>query len=463
MGLRPRFSGTSASQQYERHRPLADSVCRRRCRTSYTVSYFDTRRADRRHEIAYPFKLMGKPDPVVCIVGAGPAGLALAHLLRRANIAFVVLERQNAEGRRTITKAGMIEPRTIELLRSHGLADTILKRGARNGVCEFRADGSAFVLDYGRLTNGPGHYVYPQHELVDDWAEELSATSGEIHFGVRVTAIEQDARGATVTATVEATEQQTTFRSEIVAVCSGAGSEPTIGGASIATVEVSYPVRWIAVIASVLPTSQHTIYGLHRRGFAGQMRRSATMTRYYLEVPRTDSLDDWPDDRVWAELQERLGVAGQPPLAEGKLVERDILDLRAFVREPMQHGRVFLVGDAAHLVTPAGGKGMNMAIQDAVELAAGLRDQYAGAGTGNRLARYSATRLPVVWQYEEFSNFMLSLLHSERAPAEQTSALRLDSQGLGFANRLHRARLDRVLNDPHFSHWFAYAYAGVDE
>src|SRR5262245_6106052 len=319
----------------------------------------------------------------------------------------------------------MIEPRTVELLRSHGLADTILKRGARNGVCEFRTDSKAFVLDYGRLTNGPGHYVYPQHQLVDDWAEELRATNGEIHFGVRVTAVEQDAYGAIVGAIVEATGQQAMFRSEIVAVCSGAGSGPTIGGATIATVEFSYPVRWIAVIANVSPTSQHTIYGLHRRGFAGQMRRSATMTRYYLEVPRADALDDWTDDRVWAELQERLKVAGQPPLVEGRLIERDILDLRVFVREPMQHGRVFLVGDAAHLVTPAGGKGMNMAVQDAVELAAGLRERYAGAGSGDRLARYSTTRLPVVWQYQEFSNFMLSLLHSERAPAGQTSPLRL--------------------------------------
>jgi p-hydroxybenzoate 3-monooxygenase len=403
-----------------------------------------------------------KPVPLVCIVGAGPAGLALAHLLQRVNITFVVLERQNPQAHRAVTKAGMIEPRTVELLRSHGLADTILKRGARNGVCEFRADGKAFVLDYGRLTNGPGHYVYPQHELVDDWTEELRAAGGEIHFGVRVTAIEQDAHGAIVAAIVEATGHQATFRSEIVAVCSGAGSVPTMGDATIATVEFSYPVRWIAVIASVSPTSQHTIYGLHRRGFAGQMRRSATMTRYYLEVPRADALDDWPDDRVWAELQERLKVAGQPPLVEGRLIERDILDLRVFVREPMQHGRVFLVGDAAHLVTPAGGKGMNMAVQDAVELAAGLRDQYAGRG--ERLARYSATRLPAVWQYEEFSNLMLSLLHSGRALAEQTSTLRIDpEQGLGFANRLRWARLERVLNDPHFSRWFAHAYAGVDQ
>jgi p-hydroxybenzoate 3-monooxygenase len=406
---------------------------------------------------------VGNPDPVVCIVGAGPAGLALAHLLRRANIDFVVLERQGAEAHRARTKAGMIEPRTVDMLRSHGLADTILTRGVRNGVCEFRADGEAFVLDYGALTNGQGHYVYPQHELVDDWTEKLRIAGGDIRFGVRVTGVEQNEHGATVTATVEATEKQTTFRCEVVADCSGAGSELTIGDGSIATFEVSYPVRWMAVIASVSPMSRHTIYGLHRRGFAGQTRRSAAMTRYYLEVSQTDRLDNWPDDRVWAELQERLRVVGQAPLVEGSLVERDLLDLRVLVREPMHHGRIFLVGDSAHLVTPAGGKGLNMAVQDAVELAAGLRDRYAGTGTGGRLARYSATRLPVVWQYEEFSNFMLSLLHAGHAQAEHTSSGSDPGEEASFAHRLRKARLNRVLNDTQFSRWFAHAYAGVDQ
>ena len=407
--------------------------------------------------------LLGDLDPLVCIVGAGPAGLALGHLLRRANISFVVLERLGAEVHRARTKAGMIECRTVELLRSHGLADSILRRGARNGVCEFRADGEVFVLDYGALTNGHGHYVYPQHELVHDWADTLRIAGGEIRFGVRVTGVEQDEHGATVTAIVEPTEKQTTLRCQVVADCSGVGSELTIGGRSPATLGISYPVRWLSVIANVSPMSRHTIYGLHPRGFAGQMRRSATMTRYYLEVPGTDSLADWPDDRVWGELQERLRVAGQPPLVEGRLVERDVVDLRVLVREPMQHGRIFFVGDAAHLVTPAGGKGMNMAVQDAVELAAGLRDRYAGMGAGDRLSRYSETRLPVVWQYEEFSNFMLSLLHAGHAPAEDTSPRFDPGEEAGFAHRLRKARLSRVLNDPRFSRWFAHAYAGVDQ
>src|SRR5262249_14117127 len=159
----------------------------------------------------------------------------------------------------------------------------------------------------------------------------------------------------------------------------------------------------------VPPASDGTIYALHRRGFAGQMHRSATMTRFMLEVPAGEGFQEWPDDRIWAELQERLAAEGRPPLEPGELVERDVLDHRVRVCEAMQQGRVFLAGDAAHLITPAGGKGMNMAIQDAVELAAGLCERYGESGDGRRLAAYSQTRLPSVWRHQEFSNLMLSL------------------------------------------------------
>jgi p-hydroxybenzoate 3-monooxygenase len=357
----------------------------------------------------------------------------------------------------------LIEERTVELLRPHGLAEAILERGAPNGACEFRADGEAFILDYGALSGGLGSYIYPQQELVGDWAAQLVAAGGDVRFGISAVAVEQDEHGASVTAILREAEKPVSVACEVVAVCDGAASE-LAAAAGVATVEESYPFRWLALIAAVPPSNERTIYGLHGRGFAGQMRRSTTMTRYMLEVPLGEGLDDWPDDRIWRELQDRLAVTGLPPLEQGEFVERDVLDLRVRVREPMQLGRVFLAGDAAHLITPAGGKGMNLAIQDALELAAGLSERYSESGSDRRLARYSETRLPVIWRYQAFSNLMLSLMHAGAARDERLASPPDSPAGeASFAYRLRRARLDLLPNDPQFSRWFAHAYAGVDE
>ncbi len=398
----------------------------------------------------------------VCVVGAGPAGLALAHLLHQAKVPFVVLERQQRDELRALTKAGLIEQRVVAALKPYGLADVIINRGSRNGIAEFRSDGEVFVVDYGRLTNdGQGHFVYPQHELVADWAEALVARGGEICFGTRVVQVEQNATGVEVRAVVEPNEAPLAIRSDFVVACDGAGSI-VARAAEVATFAVTHPFRWLAVIAAVAPPTPRSVYGLHRRGFAGQFRRSANSTRYYLEVPGRDTTADWPDDRVWNEIEERMAAPGQPRLVRGDLIEWDFLDLRVRVREPMQSGRIFLAGDAAHMVTPAGGKGMNMAILDVIEVAGGLCEHYGKAGTDDRLAAYSRTRLPEIWRYEEFSNWMLSLLHAGAAFAEYAaSAKDRVANGADFAYRLRRGRLDRMIADPLFARWFARTWAGA--
>jgi p-hydroxybenzoate 3-monooxygenase len=385
------------------------------------------------------------------VIGAGPAGLVLGHLLHRAGIPTVVLERQTAECLRARMKAGMVEDRTVELLRPHGLAAPILERGARNGVCEFRVDGRAFVLDYAALTGGRGHYIYPQQELVGDWADALVAAGGEVRFGARVTAVRQDGDGARVVV-ADPTGVDRELPCEFVACCSGATRDIAIDADDRLVHAEALPFRWLTVIAAVPPSSARTIYGLHRDGFAGQMRRSPEFTRYMLEIPVADGVCDWPDDRVWPELRARLEIDGHPPIEPGRIVERDALDLRVEVREPMQSGRVFFAGDAAHLITPAGGKGMNMAIQDAVELAAGIVEHRAGSS--QRLSRYSAARLPEVWRYQEFSYLMLGLLHS---------GIGSGSDNRSFSYALRRARIERLFDDPAFARWFAHAYAGVDQ
>ena len=248
----------------------------------------------------------------------------------------------------------MIEHRTVELLKPHGLAEGILSRGTRIGTCEFRADGEAFVLDYAALCDGRGHYIYAQQELVGDWAEELLAAGGDIRFGVRATAVEQREDGVVVSVVDAATGSSTTIDCEVVACCDGAAS--TLSGEAD-DVSVAYGFRWLTLIAAVPPSRHGTIYGLHRRGFAGQMHRSPTVSRFMLEVPVTDGFDDWPDDRIWAELQDRLAASGRPPLEPGEFLGHDILDHRVRVCDPMQRERVFLAGDAAHLITPCRRKG----------------------------------------------------------------------------------------------------------
>ena len=397
-------------------------------------------------------RLVEVKGPVVCVVGAGPAGLVVARLLQRAEIAFVVLERQQADRLRARMKAGMIEHRTVEALKGCGLAAPILERGSRIGMCEFRMDGEAFVLDYAALCGGRGNYIYPQQELVGDWAEQLIAAGGDVRFGVEATRVEQHEGDATVGAVAVSTGTSMTIECEVVACCDGASSAFSSG---VEVAALSHPFRWLTLIAAVRPSSEGTIYGLHRRGFAGQMHRSASMTRFMLEIPAGDELGDWPDERIWPELQERLAATGRPPLETGELVERDLLDHRVRVCEPMQQGRVFLAGDAAHLITPAGGKGMNMAIQDAIELAAGICERYGEPNDGSRLARYSQTRLPRVWRYQEFSNLMLSLFNAGSGIEDQGAA------GKSFSYGLRRARLDQIINDPTLSQWFARAYAGI--
>ena len=252
---------------------------------------------------------MGLRDPVVCIVGAGPAGLVTAHLLQRAGISFVVLERQEADGLCARVKAGLIEHRTVELLGPYGLADPITARGGRVGMIEFRAGEQAFVLDYAGLCGGRGSYTYPQHELVADWAGQLLAAGGNLRFGVQARGVEQSGDGAVVRAVRGMTGEPVTVECEAVVVGEGAGSVLCAGAAAVSA---DYPARWLTLIAAVPPSAAGGIYGLHVRGFAGQFHRSADLTRFMLEIPAGEGYGQWDDDRIWAELDQRLAAAGRP-------------------------------------------------------------------------------------------------------------------------------------------------------
>ena len=283
---------------------------------------------------------------------------------------------------------------------------------------------------------------------------------GELRFGVGVTGVEQSDEAAIVSAVAAPGEEPVRIGCKFVAGCDGARSALLGAIPHTSVVERQHPFRWLALLTDAAASKPRTLYGFHARGFAGQMRRGPSMTRFMLEVPRADTIEDWPDYRIWPGLEQRLQATGEPPLTRGPFIGRDILDLRVRVVEPLHAGRVYLTGDAGHLITPAGGKGMNLAIQDALELGYGFRESYRH-GSDGRLANYTASRLPAIWRAQEFSNWMLTLF--------QANLGQLGSRGAGptdepreFGYRLRRARLQELIDDPNLSRWFAHAYAGVD-
>jgi len=390
----------------------------------------------------------------VCVVGAGPAGLVVALCLLQAKVSCIVVERLASDALCARAKAGMLEHRTVLALSRHGLAAPILEHGTTNGVTEIRVGGVGRLFDYAALTGGSGHHVFPQHLLVRAWADQLVAAGGRLLWSTEATAVQVPDADAPGTLEATADGRRLVLDCRSVVLASGAGCN--LVPAAIVSHEHTHPFRWLTVMLDTPPLGERTVYAAHARGFAAHLRRSPLSTRYYLQIPATEGLGDWSDERVRAELELRLGV--RPGTIAGAIVERDVLDLRVRVREPLQAGGVYLAGDAAHLITPAGGKGMNLAIQDGLELAAGLIER-ASHGDGQRLARYSETRLPHIWRTQEFSNWMLTMFCGG-ALSFQRAAPDPDA---GFAQRLHRAQVDRLFAEPAFGRWFAHRYAGVDE
>jgi p-hydroxybenzoate 3-monooxygenase len=395
----------------------------------------------------------GGPD--VAIVGAGPAGLVLAHLLHREGIPFVVFERKAQADLCRLPKAGLIEYRTVRLLEHEGIAPSILDFSVENHRCEFRTPDESVVLEYAALTGGRPHYVYPQHQLVQRLCDTLTAAGGPVRFGHAVRAVRQDFAG--VVLSVDGPDgDRSQVRCQTAAGCEGSTSPVAAAMTGARVNEQSLPVRLLVILGAAPPLETHTIYAAHPRGFAGQMRRGPDQTRYFLEIPATDTSTDWPEQRARSELAARLGVGNR--LDDVRLGEFGLLDMRVRMIEPMQQDRLFLAGDAAHLITPAGAKGMNLAIQDAVELAHGLTERFGPGNDHRRLSAYSRTRLPHIWRAQAFSNWHLHLILTSLQDGHEPAA----AVPGGFAHGLRQAWIAALKNDPPFARWFAHAYAGVD-
>jgi p-hydroxybenzoate 3-monooxygenase len=397
--------------------------------------------------------------PVV-IVGAGPAGLVLAWVLHRAGVPVLVLERSTRAELGRLPKAGAMEHRVARMLEREGLGAPILALDRENHRCEFRTPQASTVVEYGELTGGRGHVILPQHLLVDRVCGALLDAGVPVWFshGVREVRDGADAAGLTVEQP-DGTARE--LRARVVVGADGAAG--VVGRAVAAAPDVRVhdrrlPGRWLVIAAATPPLVDHTIYAAHPRGFASHLRRAPDETRFYLEIAGDQEAADWSADAIRAELGERLGAG--TALADARIGAVGTLDLRTRVVEPMQHGRLVLVGDAAHLITPAGGKGMNLALADAVELGHALADAL-GSGGDARWRAFSQTRLATIWRTQAFSDWLLRILSARSAGA--TGGAGTDGGAASdFGLGLREGWVDALGSDPLLARWFAHAYAGVD-
>ncbi|MFI2264375.1 4-hydroxybenzoate 3-monooxygenase [Streptomyces tubercidicus] len=386
----------------------------------------------------------------VAIVGAGPAGLTVANLLRAAGVDCVLLETESREFIEQRPRAGFIEEWVVRALARHGLADGLLERAGTQGEFEFRFDGERHTVRTAELS-GRHHFVYPQQFLVTDLvASYADRAGGEVRFGVREVALHDiDSDRPAVSYTDPVTGARHRIECDFIAGCDGARgvSRPAVTDGGAVLTRHDHGVAWLALLAEAPPCADGVVFGIHERGFGAQMARSAQVTRYYLQVAPGEDAANWSHTRVWDELHRRLAAEGAPPLTEGPVIEKVVLDMHNYVVEPMTFGRLHLAGDAAHLVAPIAAKGMNLALNDALLLGEALIAHYRGDDSG--LAGYSEACLRRVWQYLEFSQWLSEVLHGA-------------SSGDRFLAGTARARLRRLLGSESAAKAFAGLYMGEE-
>lgn len=387
--------------------------------------------------------------PVV-VIGAGPAGLTVGNILRAVGVDCVVLETETRAFIEQRPRAGVLEEWAVRGLEQRGLAANLLERAQRHTECEFRLGGERYRFGYTGLT-GHHHWVYPQPLLVTDLVREYAdVRGGDIRFAVRDVRLHALDSDRPVVEYVDEFGEDRLIPCDFVVGADGArGVTRSLLTPDRALVSRhDYGVGWLALLAEAPPSNDCVVFGIHPNGFAGHMARSPEVTRYYLECSPGDDPDNWSHDRVWSELRLRLGANGAPPLTEGRLIEKRVLDMHNHVVEPMVFGRLFLAGDSAHLTAPIAAKGMNLALHDAFLLGDALVARLTkGDSTG--LTGYSAACLGRVWDYQEFSQWLSEVYHGT-------------SSGDPYLAGTTQARLRRLFSSPAAARAFAEQYLGKD-
>ncbi len=346
----------------------------------------------------------------VAIVGAGPAGLLLAQLLHLRGIDSIVLEAKSRQYIEQRVRAGVLEHQTVDVLNDAGAGARMMHEGLRHEGLELRFAGTSHRIDLEALT-GRAVMIYGQQEIVKDLIAARVATGRPLCFEVDDVSVHDVATGAPqVRFRKDGAEH--TIHCDFIAGCDGFHGicRPSMPANVLRLYERVYPFAWLGILVETPPASDEIVYANHERGFALLSMRSPTMSRLYLQCAPEEPLANWSDERLWSELQERLSTHDGFQLGRGPILQRGVTPMRSFVAEPMRYGRLFLAGDAAHIVPPTGAKGMNLAVADVYVLAQALVHHYGGGGT-HLLDAYSATCLRRIWKVQRFSWWLTMLLH----------------------------------------------------
>jgi p-hydroxybenzoate 3-monooxygenase len=384
----------------------------------------------------------------VGIVGAGPAGLLLSHLLHREGIESIVLEARSREEIEATLRAGVLEQGTVDLLTESGVGERMKREGFVHRGIEIAFGGRRHRIDLHELTGGRAITVYAQHEVIKDLVKARLDAGGEIVFGVEGVSL-SDMDTAAPKIHFRKDGEGRDIACDFIAGCDGfhGVSRPSIPSRVRKEFVRVYPFGWFGILAQAPPATEELIYAHHERGFSLISTRSPQIQRLYLQCDPDDSTDNWSDDRIWAEFHARLANRDGWKVIEGPIFQKGIVAMRSFVAEPMQYGRLYLAGDAAHIVPPTGAKGLNLAAADVRVLSRALVEFFKN-GRKELLDRYSETALRRVWRAEHFSWWMTAMLH--RFHDEDA-----------FHHRLQRSQLEYVVGSRAAATSLAENYVGL--
>ncbi|WP_175762821.1 4-hydroxybenzoate 3-monooxygenase [Burkholderia ambifaria] len=385
----------------------------------------------------------------VAIIGAGPSGLLLSHLLRLQGVDSILVEARSREYCENRIRAGVLEQGTVDTLNEAGLGDRMRREGLEHHGIELLFSGQRHRIDLSALTGGRAITVYSQHEVVRDLIAAGDAHGHAMHFEVTDVALHDVESEHPFVTFKHADGRADRIDCDYIAGCDGFHgiARQTIPAERLNTFERVYPFAWLGILADAAPSLDELVYAHHDNGFALFSMRSPTVTRLYLQCKPDENLAEWSDARIWDELHTRFSNdTGWTP-TEGRITQKSVTPMRSFVSETMQHGRLFLAGDAAHIVPPTGAKGMNLAVADVRALSRALGARYR-TGDATPLDTYSATCLERVWRAEHFSYFMTNMLHS--SPEDSP-----------FVNRLKFAELKYVTRSRAAAQSLAENYVGL--